>query len=93
MESSTSTKPEPKFFKIYVGVMLTLLVIFLAALLAAIAYGALRVKQESNTVSHKVDTLTTQVQGINSNLQTLNKQLQQNNSSFQSGLPRNITGL
>lgn len=48
-----------------------------------IIYGGIKLKDQTQSVTSKVDTFTTQVDGINSNLQSINKNLQTANSSLQ----------
>lgn len=62
----------------------------------AVVYGGLKLKDQSQTVTTKVNSFTTQVDGINKNLQSINKSLQTTNSQLQKqagAVPSGISGL
>ncbi len=69
-----------KFFRIYVYVSLFLIVILLAALVGAIAYGGNKIKTESNTITNKVDSFNTSMNTVNTNLENINTQLEKENA-------------
>ncbi len=73
-----------KFFRIYIYVSLFLIVILLAALVGAIAYGGNKVKSESNTVTTKIDSFNSSMNTVNKNLENINTQLQKENSQTSS---------
>ncbi|HUD81080.1 MAG TPA: hypothetical protein VMR08_00425 [Patescibacteria group bacterium] len=81
-------KSDSRFFKIYVCVSLTLIMLLLASLVAAIAYSGVKVKNEAGTVDNKINTFNQNVDKINSNLQNINSQLQNENIKIQA-LPTN----
>ena len=68
------------FFRIYVCICLFLIVILLAAMVGAITYGSLKVKDESKTLTTKVNIFSGNLNTVNSNLQGIEAQLQKQNS-------------
>jgi hypothetical protein len=76
----------PKGFKIFVGIMLSLLVLLQAATLAFFVYGAIKVKQETSqvrqTVNHKVDKFTDSTSGINHKLKGIKSEVKQQKSRY-----------
>jgi predicted PurR-regulated permease PerM len=59
-------------------------------------YGGIKVKDQTQSVTNKVDTFTTQVNGINKNLQSINQSLQTTNSQLQkqaNTIPTGISNL
>jgi hypothetical protein len=70
-------------FKIYVAIMLFITTAATVTTAVVLIYGGIKLKDQTQSVTSKVDTFTTQVDGINSNLQSINKSLQTTNSSLQ----------
>ncbi|HET9850519.1 MAG TPA: hypothetical protein VFP35_02770 [Candidatus Saccharimonadales bacterium] len=68
----TETIPVTRASSPYASFMLTLAVILLAAILALMIYGAIRVRNASHTVDNKIDNLTAQIQKINNSINRFN---------------------
>jgi peptidoglycan hydrolase CwlO-like protein len=83
-------KPNPKFFKVYVGVSLLIIILLLGSLVGVIGYGASKIKSETNTVNNKISSFNQSINTVNHNLQNINSQLQ-NQTNKISNL--NIPGL
>lgn len=69
-----------KFLRIYIYVSLFLIVVLLAALVGAIAYGSTKIKTETNTINTKVDSFNQDINTVNKNLENINTQLEKQNS-------------
>lgn len=82
-------------FKIYIGIMLFITTVASVICAVVLVYGGIQLKDQTQTVTNKVNNFNTQVNGINKNLQDINKSLQTTNSQLQkqaSAIPRSITG-
>jgi len=62
-------------FKIYLSIMASLGVILLAAILALLIYGGLKISQESKTITTKVNSFNQQITNLNHQFKTINKNL------------------
>lgn len=83
-------------FKIYVGIMLFITTIASVVCAVVLVYGGIKLKDQTQSVTTKVNNFNTQVNGINKNLQDINKSLQTTNSQLQkqaSAIPRTLNGL
>jgi predicted PurR-regulated permease PerM len=83
-------------FKIYVGIMLFICTVASVVTAVALVYGEVKLKDQTQTVTNKVNSFTTQVDGINKNLQNINQNLQSANTQIQkqaSLIPTSIRGL
>lgn len=63
---------------------------------AAIIYGGIKLKDQTQSVTNKVNDFTTQVDDINKNLQSINKSLQTTNIQLQKQtgiVPTGLSGL
>jgi len=82
-------------FKIYIGIMLFITTVASVVCAVVLVYGGIKLKDQTQTVTAKVNDFNTQVNGINKNLQDINKSLQTTNSQLQkqaSAIPRTLTG-
>ncbi len=62
-------------WRAYIATMLTIAVLLLGVIAAALVYGGIKISQESQTISSKVNNFNTQVKSINDNLQNIDNQL------------------
>jgi predicted PurR-regulated permease PerM len=83
-------KPNPKFFKIYVGISLLIIILLLGSLVGVIGYGASKIKSETTTVNNKISSFNHSIDTVNRNLQNINSQLQQQTNKINSD---NLSGL
>jgi hypothetical protein len=65
----------PKFFKIYVCVSLSLIVVLFVLLIGSVAFGVDKLKTETTVVTDKVNTFNQNVSAMNKNLQNIDSQL------------------
>lgn len=70
-------------FKIYVGVMLFICTAAAVTCAVVLVYGGLKLKDQSQTITSKVNNFNDQVNGINKNLQNINHSLQTTNTQLQ----------
>lgn len=83
-------------FKIYVSIMLFITTVATVTTAIVLIYGGIKLKDQTQSVTGKVNTFTTQVDGINSNLQSINKSLQTTSTSLQkqaASIPSSIGNL
>ena len=72
--------PTPKQhhgFRIYIGIINTLILLVVTAILVLLIVGAGRVIKQTKDLTPKVNQFLQQVQNINTNINNLNSQLQQ----------------
>lgn len=62
-------------FRIYILSTMTIGVLLLAAVLALLIYGGVKVKSETSTLDKKVNNFNSQIKSINTNLVKIDKQL------------------
>jgi predicted PurR-regulated permease PerM len=80
-------------FKIYVGIMLFICTAAAVTCAVVLVYGGLKLKDQSQTITSKVNDFNNQVNGINKNLQNINQSLQTTNSQLQkqaSAIPKSL---
>lgn len=70
-------------FKIYVGVMLFISTAAAVTCAVVLVYGGLKLKDQSQAITSKVNNFNDQVNGINKNLQNINQSLQTTNTQLQ----------
>lgn len=83
-------------FKIYVGIMLFITTAAAVTCAVVLVYGGLKLKDQTQSITSKVNNFNDQVNGINSNLENINKSLQTTNSQLQkqaSAIPSVLNGL
>jgi len=83
-------------FKIYIAIMLFISTVASVTTAVVLIYGGLKIKDQTQSVTNKVNTFTTQVDGINKNLQSISQSLQTTNSQLQKetgNIPTGISNL
>lgn len=83
-------------FKIYVAIMLFISAAATVTIAGILIYSGITLKDQTQSITKKVNTFTTQIDGINNNLQQINHSLQSTNSQLQknvSSIPTSIPGL
>ena len=83
-------------FKIFVAIMLFITMLASTTTAVVLIYGGIKLKDQTQSVTAKVNNFTMQVNGINKNLQGINSSLQTTNSSLQkqaSAIPSSISNL
>ena len=70
-------------FKIYVGIMLFITTAAAVTCAVVLVYGGIKLREQTQTVTTKVNNFNDQVNGINKNLQNINQSLQTTNSQLQ----------
>lgn len=75
-----------KSLKIYLVCISIVMTVLLAAQLGLLIYGGLKVKDESASLSSKVNSFNQSVDRVNQNLKQINTQLQKENAGEQSAL-------
>lgn len=71
-------------FKIFVGVLLVIIALSTTATAAVLVYGGVKLKDQTKTVTSKVNNLSSQIDGINKNLKNINKSLQTTSAQLKS---------
>lgn len=67
----TTQRSRHTFFKVYVSIILTIIVLLQVALIALLIYGGMRLADTAKTLSTKVDTFSSKVDTLNQNLNAL----------------------
>jgi predicted PurR-regulated permease PerM len=68
-----------KFFKVYIYISLFLIVVLLASIVGLMIYGGYKIKNETSTVTNKVNDFNQSFNSVNKNLENINTQLQKQN--------------
>jgi hypothetical protein len=72
-----------RFFRIYVGISLLIIMLLLGTLVGTIIYAGKKISNESAVVTTKVNSFNQNVNNINTNLNNISSQLKAENSTLE----------